>query len=85
MSDRTRLLAGAAVGALIGGVGAYLVFTQAGRQAATQINPALDDLSSLLLELRRVIRKTAVVAQEAGRAVDDVGAVLSGADLPADV
>lgn len=53
-----------ALGALIGGVAAYLVLTSHGHHLRTQVTPALDDLVELLRECRRAIRR----AQEAGRA-----------------
>jgi hypothetical protein len=65
MSDESRVLTAAALGALIGGATAYLLFTSQGRHVRTQVNPTLDELSELPRGARRAIRK----AQEVGRIV----------------
>jgi len=85
MSDQTRVVTAAAVGALIGGLAAYLVFTSHGRGLRTQVSPALDDLAELLRECRRAIRKAQQVGREASGMAEDIRTVMAGADLPADV
>ena len=73
------------MGALFGGAAAFLLFTPRGRQALASINPALDDVSARLSELRRALRKGQAVAHGAGAAVDDLKTVLAGDRLPAGV
>jgi hypothetical protein len=85
LNDRDRALAGAAVGALLGGAAAFLLFTPRGRQVLANINPALDDVSALLSEFRRALRKGQAVAHDARAAADDLKTVLAGDNLPAGV
>ena len=85
VSDRIRVLVGAAAGALVGGIVAYFVFTPRGRDQVAQVNPTLDELSGTVLEFRRAVRRVRDVADEAFGALEDVRAVLSGGDLAAKV
>jgi hypothetical protein len=50
----------------------------------TQVNPTLDELSELLRESRRAIRKAQEVGREASGVVQDIRTVLAGAELPPD-
>ena len=85
MNDQARILGSAVVGALVGGLAAYLVFTTRGRNAFAQVNPTLEDLSHQLQEFRLALRRAKGVAHEVRRAAEDVQIVLAGEDLPADV
>lgn len=82
MSDSNHVVTRAAVGALVGALAAYLVFTAQGRTALAQVDPALDDLSQALQEFRRALRRADGVVQEARGAVDDVRAIMKGDDRP---
>jgi hypothetical protein len=85
MNVQARILGSAVVGALVGGVAAYLVFTTRGRDAFAQVNPTLDDLSHQLREFRLALRRARGVAHEVRRAAVDVQTVLAGGDLEPDV
>ncbi|MBM3668380.1 MAG: YtxH domain-containing protein [Actinobacteria bacterium] len=85
MSDQTRVATAAAIGAVIGGVAAYLLLTSQGRHVRTRVNPTLDDLWELLRECRRAIRKSQQVGREAGGVVQDLRTVIAGAELPPDL
>lgn len=50
MNDRTTILAGAAVGALVGAAAAYLVLTPRGRRLRAEVEPVLRELLAELGE-----------------------------------
>jgi gas vesicle protein len=58
-------------GAVIGGVVAYLFFTERGRNVRRQIEPALDDLSRELMSFRTTVQKASGVASEGWKLVND--------------
>jgi gas vesicle protein len=58
-------------GAAIGGVAAYLFFTERGRSVRRQIEPALDDLSRELMSFRATVQKASGVASEGWKLVND--------------
>ena len=84
MSDQTRILAGITLGAFVGGMVTYLVFTPHGRHTLARVNPTLDDLSHALKECRLAIRQAEGVKREARGAMEDVRTVLAGVDLTAE-
>jgi len=85
MSDSSRILAGIACGAALGGLVAYLILTPHGRHATQQLNPALEDLSALLRECRRALRHGQHVEREVRGVAEDVQKVIAGEELPAQV
>ena len=58
-------------GAVIGGVAAYLFFTQRGRNVRRQMEPALDDLARELMSFRATVQKASGVASEGWKLVND--------------
>ena len=58
-------------GAVIGGVAAYLFFTERGRSVRRQMEPALDDLSRELMSFRATVQKAGGVASEGWKLVND--------------
>jgi hypothetical protein len=62
--DNSRAVAASVMGAVIGGVAAYLFFTDHGRALRRQLEPALDDFSRELSSFRSSIQKAAGVATE---------------------
>jgi Gas vesicle protein len=58
-------------GAVIGGVAAYLFFTERGRNVRRQMEPALDDLSRELMSFRTTVQKASGVASEGWKLVND--------------
>lgn len=84
VTDQTRMAAGVVVGALVGGLTAYFVFTSPGRGALASVDSTLDEVSRALQTVRRALRKADGVAHEATGAVEDVRAVLAGHGFPAD-
>jgi hypothetical protein len=80
VSDSIRIVAGAAIGAAIGGVAAHLLFTPHGRRMLAHVNPTLDQLLHQLQELRQAVGKAQAVVCEARGIIEDVRA-LSRADI----
>lgn len=70
MTDRQEVAA-AIVGAVIGGLAAYLFFTDRGRALRRRIEPALEDLTRELNSFRTTINKAAGVANEGWRLLND--------------
>lgn len=69
MSEQSRVMAGAMVGALMGAVGAYLFLTERGRDLREQLEPALDDMKRELSRFQETIEMVGVMA------IDGVGVV----------
>lgn len=85
MSEEHRVITGIALGAVLGAVAAYLVFTPHGRRALENVEGTLDDLAGALERFRRALRRADGVVHEARGAVDDVRTMLKGEDLAAGV
>ena len=84
MDERTRVITGATLVGLAGGMMAFLVLTNRGRDALHRVGPALDDVSRTLQEVRSIVLKIDEVVQEAQATVTDVRAVLSSKRTPDD-
>ena len=67
----SRPVAAAIVGAVLGGVAAYLFFTEDGRRLRRQLEPALDDFTRELNSFRSTLNKAAGVASEGWRLLND--------------
>ena len=64
MNDSERGLAGAVIGAVVGGLAGYLLFTERGRELRRRIEPALEDFAQELGELRGTINRAMGVASQ---------------------
>jgi gas vesicle protein len=72
--DQSRILAGAAVGALVGAAAAYLFFTEEGRQVRDRIEPAIDDLRGEFARFQKTIGTIGDMANEGLRVIDEFNA-----------
>jgi len=70
--DRLRVAAGGILGAIVGSLTAYLLFTEGGRDRLSRVTPAVDDLSRLLQDTRSTLGKLGEVALEGRRAAADL-------------
>ena len=78
MNDQMRIVGGSVLGAVIGGVAAYLLMTEDGRGRLRHVGPAVDDLSRVLQDLRSTISKLSDVAVEGRHSADRVRAAFTG-------
>jgi gas vesicle protein len=83
LMDNSRAILASLVGAAVGGVVAYLFFTDHGKRLRRQIEPALEDLSRELNSFRATVQKAAGVANEGWKMVSDVVGDTSPSQTPA--
>jgi gas vesicle protein len=69
--DNSRAVLASLVGAMIGGVVAYLFFTDHGKRLRRQIEPAIDDLSRELASFRSTVQKATGVATDSWQMFND--------------
>lgn len=71
MHDNSRAVAAVTVGVVLGGVAAYLIFTDQGRSWRRQIEPALEDIARELTGFRSTFQRASAAASEGWRLLDD--------------
>lgn len=71
MDNDTRTVTTATLIALAGGVMAFFVLTDRGRDALRRMGPALDDVSHSFEDVRTIVQKLDRVVQEASAMVTD--------------
>lgn len=71
MSEQSRVMASAVVGALIGAAVGYLFFTERGRSVRDRFEPAMDDLRHDFGRFQRTIEKVGEMASEGLRVVQE--------------
>jgi len=64
-------MAATIVGAILGGIAGYLLFTDGGRRVRRQLEPALEDFSRELMSFRATVQKAAGVANEGWKLLND--------------
>jgi len=67
----SRAIVASAVGAVIGGVAGYLLFTEHGRTLRRQFEPALEDFAQELNSFRATIQRAAGVATEGWKLLNE--------------
>lgn len=72
MSERGRVMASVAVGAVVGGVVGYLFFTEEGRRRRGDIEPAVEQLMQEARRFRVTIEKMQDAAGEGMRMFNEV-------------
>ena len=71
MNDQSRMVLGAAIGALCGAAAAYLFFTDRGRGMRDRLEPAIDEFRREFTRFQSTIAKVGDLANEGMRAVAD--------------
>ena len=71
MIDDAKAIAATLVGAVIGGLAGYLIFTEQGRAFRRSMEPTLDDLAQELSSLRTTLHKAAGAANEGWRLLNE--------------
>lgn len=75
MEDRSRVLAAAGVGAVVGGLWGWLYLTKSGCQVRDQIEPTIDRIIDELKAVRATGEKAKTVIDDGRRLLSDVMAV----------
>ena len=71
MNDSERGLAAAVVGAVVGGLAGYLLFTERGRHLRRRLEPALEDFAQELGELRGTVARAMGVASQGWQVLNE--------------
>jgi gas vesicle protein len=69
--NNSRAAAATIVGAVIGGMAGYLLFTDAGRELRRRLEPMLDDYATELTGFRETLTKAAGVASEGWKLLNE--------------
>ena len=69
--NNSRAIAATVVGAVLGGMAGYLLFTEHGRSVRRQLEPAIDDFANELMSFRATVRKAAGVATDGWRLLNE--------------
>ena len=77
MSEQSRVMAGAVVGALVGAAAAYLFFTERGKHLRDRMEPMVDDLRHEFARFQRTFEKVGDMANEGMRVVNEFNAARS--------
>lgn len=72
MTDRSRTLTATLIGAVVGGVAGYMIFTPQGRELRRRVEPALDDLARELNNFRNALARAGGMANQGWRMLSDV-------------
>ena len=84
MEDRSRIAVSVLVGAALGGMLGYLLFTEGGRRARNSLRGQLEGLVDDASRFSGSIEKMRGVATEGWRSVKDVFSALSADEVPYD-
>lgn len=84
MEDRSRIAVSMLVGAALGGMLGYLLFTEGGRRARNSLRGQLEGLVDDASRFSGSIEKMRGVATEGWRSVKDVFSALSADEVPYD-
>lgn len=71
MSEQSRVVAGAVVGAVCGAAVGYLFFTERGRMMRDRIEPAIDDLRREFGRFQKTLEKVGDLANDGLRVVEE--------------
>ena len=71
VTENSRAVAAAMVGAVIGGMAGYLFFTDRGRAMRRSLEPALEDVARELNSFRGTVQKAVGVANEGWKLLNE--------------
>jgi gas vesicle protein len=82
VSEQSRMMTGAVVGAIVGATAGYLFFTDRGRALRERMEPAVDDLRREFGRFQKTIEKLGVMANEGMRVVNEFNAARTHSPYP---
>lgn len=71
MSEQSRVMSGAMVGALVGAAATYLFFTDRGQVLRDRLEPAVDDIKKEFARFQKTIEKVSELANDGMRVVNE--------------
>jgi len=71
VSEQSRVMVSAIVGALVGAAAGYLFFTERGRDLRDRMEPAVEDLRREFTRFQRTLTKVGDMATEGMRVVEE--------------
>jgi gas vesicle protein len=71
VNEKSQVMAGALIGALVGATAAYFFFTEGGRQFRERMEPALDNLRGDFDRFKGTLEKLGDMANEGMRVVNE--------------
>ena len=71
MSEQSRVISGAIIGAVAGAVAAYLFYTERGRGLREKLEPAVDELRNEFARFQKTVEKLGEMANEGMRVVNE--------------
>ena len=74
VNERSLIVAGAMVGALVGAAAGFLFFTDRGRELRDRMEPAVDELRHEFTRFQRTVEKVGDMANEGMRVVNEFNA-----------
>ena len=74
MSEQSRVMAGAVVGALVGAAAGYLFFTARGGEWREKLEPTVDELRREFTRFQKTIEKVGDMANDGLRLVNEFNA-----------
>ena len=82
MSEQSRVMASAMVGALVGAAVGYLFFTDRGRSFRDRLEPTMDELRHEFGRFQKTIEKVGEMASEGMRVVQEFNNARSQSQYP---
>ena len=74
VSEQSRVMAGAAVGALVGAAAGYLFFTERGGEWRDKLEPTVDELRREFTRFQKTIEKVGDMANDGLRLMNEFNA-----------
>jgi len=82
VNEQSQVIAGAAIGALVGAAAAYFFFTERGRVLRDRLEPAVDELRVEFGKFQRTFEKVGTMATEGMRVVQEFNAARAQTQFP---
>jgi gas vesicle protein len=71
VTDRQRAVLAAAIGATIGAVAGFMLFTERGREMRRRLEPTIENFARELVQMRGTVNRALGVAEQGVRVLND--------------